>query len=855
MPRKKADSLKVTLDQLRWRLDPASLPFETTNDLKALKDIIGQDRGVEAFRFGVGMDKQGYNVFVTGIAGSGRMSTVRKLLEQMAKQDGGSTPDDLCYVNNFKNPESSILLRLPAGQGSAFKKDIHDFVERLKREVPALFESQDYLNRKKEIMQAYEKKGKGFFKDLDKKVREEGFALVDMQMGEIKRPEVVPLVDGNPMHIDQIESMVEKERFPREEFEALKKKQAELREQVDQIFLELRDLQKEVQENIEKTDHMLFMKLANESLTPMRRKYEGEKIQQFLDDMIQDMGENLKIFQSQGKEQMQGLPFLVPEGDPFQPYQVNLIVDNADLKTLPVIVETYPTYRNLFGSIERVVDRRGVWRTDFSKIRAGSLVKASGGYLVINLMDALVEPGVWPALKRALKTEKMEIQTYDPFYLFTTTGLKPEPVEMSTKVIVISEDYIYHLLLHYDPDTSKIFKIRAAFDTSMAKTDDSVHRFAEFIKMRTDEDGLRPFDRTGVAALVEEGVRMTGRQEKLTTSFPEITDKIREADYWAGRDGAAEVQDKHVRQALEAKVYRSNLLEEKLQEMIDRGTLMIDVEGEKVGQVNGLALYNLGDYNFGKPSRITASTSMGRAGIINIEREADLSGKTHNKGVLILSGYLRHKYAQEKPLTMSASVAFEQSYGGVDGDSASSTEIYALLSSLADIPLRQSIAVTGSVNQKGEVQAIGGVNEKIEGFFDCCHKTGLSGDQGVLIPRANVKDLMLRQDVVEAVEKKRFHIWSVQTIDEGIEILTGKPAGKRKADGTYTKGSINNRVDRKLRELAEGLKKFGNNTGNGDRQGSRAGKSKPKSKKKAASRRSLNASDPGGAGTIPQKPA
>lgn len=833
MPRKKADSLKVTVDQLRWQLDPASLPFETTNDLEALKDIIGQDRGVEAFRFGVGMDKQGYNVFVTGIAGSGRMSTVRKLLEQMAEQEGGKIPDDLCYVNNFKNPENSILLHLPAGQGSAFKKDIHDFVERLKKEVPALFESQEYLNRKKEIMQAYEKKGKGFFKDLDKKVREEGFALVDMQMGEIKRPEVVPLVDGNPMHIDQIESMVEKERFPREEFESMKKKQAELREQVDQIFLELRDLQKEVQENIEKTDHMLFTKLANEALAPIRRKYQGEKIQKFLEDMVQDMGENLKIFQTQGKEQMQGLPFLVQEGNPFQPYQVNLIVDNADLKTLPVLVETYPTYRNLFGSIERVVDRSGVWRTDFSKIRAGSLIKASGGYLVINLMDALVEPGVWPALKRALKTEKMEIQTYDPFYLFTTTGLKPEPVEMSTKVIVISEDYIYHLLLHYDPDTSKIFKVRAAFDTAMDKTDESVRQFAEFIRMRTDEDHLKPFDRTGVAALIEEGVRMTGRQEKLSTSFPDITDKIREADYWAGREGASEVQGEHVKKALEAKVYRSNLLEEKLQEMIDRGTLMIDVEGEKVGQVNGLAVYNLGDYTFGKPSRITASTSMGRAGIINIERESDLSGKTHNKGVLILSGYLRHKYAQEKPLTISASIAFEQSYGGVDGDSASSTEVYALLSSLADIPLKQSIAVTGSVNQKGEVQAIGGVNEKIEGFFDCCRKVGLSGDQGVLIPRANIKDLMLREDVIEAVKEKRFHIWSVQTIDEGIEILTGKSAGKRKADGTYTKGSINDRVDRKLRELAEGLKKFGNNTGNGNGQGSKKKKSTPKGKKKA----------------------
>jgi ATP-dependent Lon protease len=834
MPSKKASQdRKAPPDQLRWRLDPASLPFQTTDDLQPLEEIIGQDRGVEAFRFGVGMHKPRYNIFVTGPAGTGRMSTVQKLIERMAEQKGAEIPDDLCYVNNFKAQENPVLLRFSAGKGVSFKKGIHDFIETLKREVPALFESQDYLNRKKEIMQAYEKKGKGFFKDLDKQVREEGFALVETQLGEIKRPEVVPLVDGTPTHIDQIESMVEKGRFPAEEYEALKKKQAELREQVDQIFLELRDLQKEVQEEVEKMDAMLFKNLAEDSLAPVRRKYEGEKVRKFLDEMLEDLGENIKIFQTQDRGQMQGFPFVIPEGDPFQPYQVNVIVDNSERSAVPVIVETYPTYRNLFGAIERVVDRSGVWRTDFSRIRAGSLVKASGGFLVINLMDALIEPGVWPSLKRALKTEKMEIQTYDPFYLFTTTGLKPEPVDMTTKVIVVAEDHIYYLLLRYDEDVPKIFKVRAAFDTSMDRTDESVHQFAEFIKMRVDEDGLKPFDRTGVAAMVEEAVRMSGRQEKVSTSFPEISDMIREADYWAGQDRAESVRAEHVDRAIQAKVYRSNLIEEKIQEMIDRGTLLIDVEGEKVGQVNGLAVYDMGDYAFGKPSRITASTSMGRAGIINIERESDLSGKTHNKGVFILSGYLRHKYAQEKPLTMSASIAFEQSYGGVDGDSASSTEVYALLSSLAGIPLKQYIAVTGSVNQKGEVQPIGGVNQKVEGYFDCCRKVGMTGEQGVMIPEANLKDLMLRKDVVEAVEEGRFHVWSVSTVDEGIEILSGEPAGKRKADGTYTKNSVNDRVDRKLRELAEGLKKFGNAEPAEEKKGGKSGGRKSGGKKKA----------------------
>jgi lon-related putative ATP-dependent protease len=804
----KLEEKTVPVEKLRWRLDPATLTFETTETLEPLKDILGQDRGVEAFKFGMGINKQGYNVFVTGTANTGRLATVRKLLEDISKKDG-HVPDDLCYVNNFKTQEAPILLRFKAGMGRRFKKDVRDFVEALKKEVPQLFESQDYLNRKKEVMQEYERKGKSFFKDLDKKVREEGFALVDIQMGQIKRPEVMPLVDGNPIHIDQLEAMVEKGRFPKDEFEVLKQKQAKLREEIDQIFLELRDLQKGVQENIEKMDKLMFTKVATEIAGPLKAKYPGEQVERYLNDMIEEMTDNLQIFGSQAQQAIPGMPFLMPEGDHFHPYQVNLFVDNGDQKGPPLLVETHPTYRNLFGSIERVVDRSGLWRTDFSKITAGSLVKANGGYLVVNLLDAIVEPGVWPALKRALKTKQMQIETYDPFYLFTTTGLKPEPIDMDVKVVVIADAYLYQLLLFYDEDVKKIFKVRADFDTSMDKNEESIRQFAEFIKRKTDEDKLKPFDRSAVAAMVEQAVRMAGRQEKISTSFPIIADLIREADYWANEDQSPVVQEKHVDKAIENRIYRSNLIEEHIQEMIDRGTLMIDTDGEVVGQVNGLAVYSLGDYMFGRPSRITATTSMGRAGIINIEREADLSGSTHNKGMLILTGYLRKKYAQDKPLTMSASIAFEQSYSGVDGDSASSTEIYALLSSLSEVPIKQGVAVTGSVNQKGEVQAIGGVNHKIEGFFDCCRKKGLTGAQGVMIPESNVKDLMLRKDVVDAVNKGQFHIYAVKTIDQGIEILTGKEAGELGPDGLYPKGTINHLVDEKLKGLAEGLKKFG----------------------------------------------
>jgi lon-related putative ATP-dependent protease len=805
---KKSAYPEVPAENLRWRLDPASLPFETTDDLEPLKEIVGQKRAVDAFKFGMGIDRQGYNVFVTGMPGSGRLSTVEKLIQEISKKD--KVPDDLCYVNNFKNPEAPILIRLKGGKGVHFKKAVSGFIETLKKQIPQLFESQEYINTKKEIMEAYEAKGKAFFKNLDERVKAEGFALVDVQVGQIKRPEVMPLVDDKPMHIDQVEAMVERGRFPREEFESMKEKHGQLREQIDQIFLSLRDLQKEVQEKVEEMDRVTFMKTASDLADPIAKDFPSETIQEYLKAMLEDLADNLQIFNPQ-QAQIPGLPMMVPEGDRFQPYQVNLLVDNSEQKSPPVIVESYPTYRNIFGSIERIVDRAGIWRTDFSKIKSGSLVKAMGGYLVINLWDAIIEPGVWPALKRALKSEKLEIQTYDPFYLFTTSGLKPEPIDLNVKVVVISDAYLYHLLLMYDQDVNKVFKVRADFDTAMDKNETSIQQIARFVKMKTKEEQLKPFDRGAVATLVEQAVRMAGKQEKISTSFPDITDLIREADYFANQKNQKTVGVDHVEAAIEERKYRSNMVEEHIQEMIDRGTLMIDVDGEVVGQVNGLAVYSMGDYLFGKPSRITASTSMGRAGIINIEREADLSGNTHNKGVLILSGYLRKKYAQDKPLTMSASIAFEQSYGGVDGDSASSTEIYALLSSLAEVPIRQYIAVTGSLNQKGEVQAIGGVNEKIEGFFDCCRKMGASNKQGVMIPESNVKDLMLRKDVVEAVEKGRFHIYPVKTIDQGIEILTGKKAGEKTARGTYPKGSINYRVDQKLKELAEGLKDFGNN--------------------------------------------
>ena len=797
------DIHELTPDALRWTLDTASLSFETTADLEPLDEILGQERGVQALRFGIGIRRPGYNILVTGASGTGRMDAVKKVLAKAAGADGA--PGDLCYLNNFKNAEAPILIRLGPGLGAKLKKAMQIMVEDLKKEVPKLFESPEYLNRKNEINEAYEKKTATFFLNLEKRVKEAGFALVTFQGRQGQPPEVMPIVDGEPTPVLKLEQMVEKGRFPQDEFERIKAQHLEIKTEIDSIFVQIRALQKEIQEKNRQADKLMFSNLAEGLIAPLKAEFCCGELDQYFQHMVDDMVDNLPIFLSQERPQIP----MMPLGDPFDQYSVNILVDNSEQQGPPVIIEEYPTYRNLFGSIERIVDRSGVWRTDFSKIKAGSFIRANGGYLVLNLLDAIVEPGVWPSLKRALKSRKMEIQTYDPFYLFTTSAMKPEPIEMDIKVIVLADPYLYHLLHRYDEDVSKIFKVRADFDTIMDRTEETVLQLARFIRARGEEHGLRPFDRSAVAALVEEAVRMGGRQEKMAATFPRLTDLLMEADYLAAGSMRDVVRAEDVTEAVAARIHRSSLIEEKIQDMIDRGSIMIDTDGAKVGQINGLAVYSLGDIMFGKPSRITATTSMGKAGIINIEREADLSGSSHSKGVLILGGYLRTMFAQDKPLAMSASIAFEQSYSGVDGDSASSTEMYALLSSLSGVPIKQGIAVTGSVNQNGEIQAIGGVNHKIEGFFACCRAKGLTGNQGVLIPKANVADLMLRPEVVEAVRAGTFHVWAVGTIEEGIEILTGKQAGVRQPDGTYPPDSMYGVVDARLGALAKALVAFG----------------------------------------------
>ena len=799
---------EVPVEKLRWRCDPNSFPMETTEAIEPCQEIIGQERALEAIRVGLEIQSIGYNIFVTGLAGTGRFTTIKAAFEEMDVK--GKIPNDLCYVNNFKNPDMPHMLSLPVGQGNGFKKEMETLIETLKKKVPLIFENENYLNKKKELVEGFRNRQAEMFREFEKKVNKEGFALVQIQMGPYSRPGIFPMVEGNPVNIEQLETMVEENKFSREELERIKGKQAEMVNALEDIFKETRKSEKEIKDELSALDTEMISPAVKDSITDIKERFNYEMIHHYLDEVQEDIVANFHRFKEKEEPSPSPIPGLVlPQPvDTFAEYQVNVLVDNSEIKGAPIIVEMTPNYRNLFGTVERVVDRSGVWKTDFTHIKAGSFLRANGGYLIFNALDSLMEPGVWPALKRTLKNQVMEVQTYDPFYFFATTALKPEPFECNTKVIMIGDTHLYHLLFNQDDDFKKIFKIKADFDSVTGKDEDKVRQYASFIRKVCDEEKLRPFDRTGVAAVVEHGVRIAGRQKKLSTRFHLIADLLREANYWAGKDGSPVVKEAHVDKAIEKRAYRLNLVEEKIQEMIDDGTILIDSDGMVAGQVNGLSVYNLGDYAFGKPSRITVKTSLGKAGIINIEREVEMSGPIHNKGVYILSGYLRDRYAQDKPITMSASICFEQSYSGVEGDSASSTELYALLSSLSGLPIRQDIAVTGSVNQKGEIQPIGGVNEKIEGFFEVCKAKGLTGKQGVMIPHLNIDDLMLRKDVVQAVQEGKFHVYPVKTIDQGIAILTGLEAGERLEDGRFKEGTVNGLVDRKLQDLGKKIKEY-----------------------------------------------
>ena len=802
--------------RLRWRCEPSRLPFETTAQAELREGFIGQERALRALKMGVELSAPGYNVFVCGLAGTSRGGTIARMIEELHPATKPSP--DRCYVNNFKVPDRPRLLSLARGQANSFKKDMQAGIDFLRRRIPQVFEGEPFQRQKGRIVERFTAREKELMDDFTRRIAREQFALGHMQVGAVALPEIFPVLEGQMVPIEDISKMVHEGKLDGPVAEGIERKYEQFRQEFTVVYRKTLTLSRELASELSYLEQEAASVLVDGVIEELKEKYPGTSVSEYLEEVRHHLLDNLDPFkeregesEQEGPESQDGAP--KPSGaserDPFRVYDVNVILAHGDDEKSPVIFETTPTYANLFGTIQRAYDARGGWTSDFMDLRGGSLLRADGGFLIMYSLEALSESGVWRALKRTLNHNRLEIQPLEMFYPFGSSALKPEAIEINVKVILIGDRQLYELLYEYEEDFRKIFKVRVEFDEEMHMSDGVIAEYAGRLRALCEKESLYPFDRGAFAAILEYGVRQAGRRNKVTARFVDIADLAREAHYAAAAAGESVVRAAHVRTALSSKMERHNLIETRIREMIEEGTLLVDLEGRSVGQVNGLSVLEIGGYSFGKPVRITATAALGKAGVINIERESNLSGRFHDKGVHIISGYLRSRFAQDKPLSLAASICFEQSYSGVDGDSASSTEIYALISALADLPLRQDIAVTGSMNQQGDIQAIGGVNEKIEGFFDVCRIKGLTGTQGVLIPAANVEDLMLREDVLEAVSKGQFHIWPVAKIDEGIEILTGMSAGTcRNGDGTFPSGSVFAQVNERLSRMANRMKEF-----------------------------------------------
>ena len=785
------DSCKLQAKALRWTCDPEQFDFETTSDLPDLLDAVGQERALRSIEFGLGVRETGFNLYISGQTGTGRTSTIRNLLRQRAKDE--PTPDDWVYVYNFKDADNPLSLSLPAGRGSELAADMKELVESFKADIPKALESKEYEALRAEILEEYQSNNNELFQLLEKESEEKGFALQRTVSGLV----IVPQKEGSNFTQDEYEALNDDER------ELLEETGKTLTERLNDVLRQVRDNEKATKDALAKADRDLGLSCLGHRLDPLREKYAGlEKVLEYLETVQEDILKNLEDFKPQPVQpQIPGLK--LPRQEPtFERYDVNLLVDHKETQGAPIVFESNPTYNNLFGRIEHVMQYGGVAVTDFTMIRAGALHRANGGYLVIDAREVLINPFVWDSLKRCIRTAEIRIEDVLEQYRFMTmVSLKPEPVPLSAKIILVGTPWIYYLLYYQDPDYRKFFKVKAEFDSRVARTPEIMRDYALFVATLCREQNLLPFDRSAVACLLEYTARMVDDQYKLSSRFMEIADFVREAGFWAQRDSHQVVSCSDVRRAADEQLYRANRIEERMQELFDDGTIMVDTEGAVVGQINGLSVISLGDHTFGRPSRITARTWLGQAGMVNIEREVKLSGPIHDKGVMILTGYLGGLFAQRFPLALSASICFEQSYDGVEGDSASSTELYALLSALSGIPIRQGIAVTGSVNQRGMIQPIGGVNHKIEGFYAVCKAKGLTGEQGVLIPKVNERHLMLKDEVLEAVRAGQFHVWSVETVAQGIEILTGTVAGERNKSGRFPKGSLFYLVELALKKM------------------------------------------------------
>jgi lon-related putative ATP-dependent protease len=787
----------LSSDELYSCCDPSVFTFKTTDDLPELVETIGQQRALDAIDFGLNLDSKGFNIFILGENGTGKLTTIKSIVSKKAAEE--PVPVDWCYVYNFENPDIPVAISMEPGMASIFHKDMEELIKSLKVEIPKIFESKEYEKQRNKILEEFQQKQKAMFAGLDEEAQSKGFSIRKAVSGLM----IVPVKKaGEPLTEEEYEALDEKTKAKIDETGKV------LQEKLNDIVREVREREKEVKNVLSKLEREAALSAVGHFMDEVKNKYKDhEKITSFLSSVTEDILEHLDDFKVQ-EDQTPPLPFMkMAKAEPtFTRYTVNVLVNNKDTKGAPCVFESNPTYFNVFGRMEYKF-QYGVAMTDFSMIKAGSLHKANGGYLVINALDLLRNIFSYETLKRALRNGEIKIEdVWEQYRLMSTTTLRPDAIPLNVKVVLIGNPYIYYLLYSLDEEYRELFKVKADFDSRMDKTTETIQKYAVFVASVCKEAKFMPFDKTGVAKIVEYGSRLADHQNKLSSRFSEIADVIKEANYWAKKAGSEIVQDVHVEKALREKVFRVNRIEERLQEMVLEGTLIIDTEGEKIGQVNGLAVLSMGDYQFGKPSRITAKTFAGRGGVVNIERETKMSGRIHEKAILIITNYIGSTYAKKKPISFSASITFEQLYDLVEGDSASCAELYVILSSLAGIPLKQSIAVTGSMDQNGDVQPIGGVNEKIEGFFDLCKMRGLSGSQGVIIPRKNVKHLMIKKEVVDAVKKGTFFIYPIDRIEEGMEIFTGMSMGESREDGTYPEGTIHYLVTKRLEELSAAVK-------------------------------------------------
>lgn len=784
--------------------DPAQFTFETTADLEPLDEIIGQTRAIEALRFGIGIRREGFNLFAMGPHGTGKYTAIRQFLEQTAATK--PIPAEWCYVNNFEQPYRPNALQLPPGQGVVLGRDMQGLIKELHTVIPAAFASEAYQTQAQAILATLKKQQEEGFNRLQGQAQAQGLTLLRTQQGwafaPVKEGQIIP-----PEAFQQL---------PAEEQERLQQAGRELEGDLQETLETMQKLEGEQHQQVKNLDRETVTRTVQGPIEALREKYRAlPEVVAYLNDVQQDIVNNISDFRKPAEEAetpLAGVPLPRTAQGPasFRHYQVNVLVNHSDQTGAPVVYEDNPTYQRLFGQVEHTLAQAGALVTDFNLIKAGALHQANGGYLLLDVHKVLQQPYTWEQLKRALRAEQIIMETpVQTQGLATVISLTPEPIPLVVKIILLGNRLLYYQLHELDPDFGELFKVVVDFADTMERTTDNHQLYARLIATLINKEELRPFDRPAVARVIEHSSRLVEHTRKLSTQMQNISDLLREADYWAEVNGHEIVGLAEVQQALEAQIYRVDRVREQVQEQIEDRTILIDTAGEAVGQINGLSVLSIGNFAFGRPNRITARVRPGKGEVIDIEREVALGGPLHSKGVLILSSFLGARYVPDRPLSLTASLVFEQSYGGVDGDSASSAELYALLSALSDVPLKQSLAVTGSVNQYGQVQAIGGVNEKIEGFFDLCRGRGLNGEQGVLIPAANVKHLMLRQDVIAAVQAGQFHIYPIATIDQGIEVLTGLPAGARADSGQFPEGSINTRVEARLMALAEAWRGFG----------------------------------------------